>query len=254
MSERPRFITKRTPLIGGKIWCCHEKGLWVLEPGPAVFRTVAVTHNGSGGLTVYDGVPDENGSFPDYDPEDADSNGSVIFEQPAATLGSWMLDGGCNHGLTVLAAGGTEGAPAFASFVWMPHKKRVQVPPPPTEGSQDAATDYTRRTGQTVVDVVRSAAPGALMRSARLGRNGMFRLSRRTAEFYSVQVKHAGAFGVIRVLNAHDETLWMQPSAFTGSFVLGGEADGGLLVELHGGMDIAPLVNVNWREPDQARV
>jgi hypothetical protein len=258
----PRRIKKRMPPMGGKIWCLKEKGVFVLEEGPTVFRTLAVTHVGSGGLTFYDGVPDEQGRFPGYDPDDADSNGTEIHVHPGTVLGSWMLDGGCWHGLTVRATGGTEGVSSVGSIVWLPVKTRARAAVPP--GTHDAIGEpapgafvpaagplATARahpqTGQPIIDVYRSAAPGSLMRSAALTDVGLYRLARRDAEFYSCTVTHQGTYGLVRVLNGFDETLWTQLSAFTGSFVLGGGADGALLVELYAGLR-APKATVNWRE------
>jgi len=51
--------------MGGKCWLLEAKGLYVLEEGPTLFRTLACTHAGSGGIVLIDGVPDESGRFPD---------------------------------------------------------------------------------------------------------------------------------------------------------------------------------------------
>lgn len=108
-------------------------------------------------------------------------------------------------------------------------------------------------------DIYAPAAPGSLMRSMRLTMSGLWRLARRDAELYSVQIVSAGSWARARVLNAaHDpiwpspdmeEMLWYQPSTFTGSFWLGGAARGGLLVEISSNLPYeACNLTINWRE------
>ena len=62
---KPTIIDLPLPPMGGKCWLLENKGLFVLEPGPGTIRTLAVTHAGSGSIEVIDGIPDENGFFPD---------------------------------------------------------------------------------------------------------------------------------------------------------------------------------------------
>ena len=90
------------------------------------------------------------------------------------------------------------------------------------------------------------------MRSALLTANGVFRLSRRDCEFYSIMITSSGSWIAILITDGKGRPLFHQPSAFTGSFVLGGEAEGGLIVHLHG--SDPPQVTINYREPDQELV
>jgi hypothetical protein len=146
-----------TPPMGGKCWVLKSKGLFVLERGPGVLRTIACTHAGAGALEAIDGIPDENGFFPDQDmpePNVADflhtfaydgagvatpmpggydvaakayacRQGRPLYSASPTVMGSWMLDAGFLHGLTIRAAGGHEAAFVIASIVWMPVPQRV---------------------------------------------------------------------------------------------------------------------------------
>ena len=93
------------------------------------------------------------------------------------------------------------------------------------------------------------AAPGTLMRTAKVDRVGRFRLSRRSCELYSVEILSGGSWGRWRVTNGHDRELIMQPSTFTGSFWLSAAAADGLIAEV-ASIDHGANLTVNWREPD----
>ena len=128
--EKPKIILLETPPLGGKCWLLEDKGIFVLEKCSGVLRTIACTHAGSGSLAVIDGIPDENGFFPDHEmkedhPNYHMRNGRPIYRATPVVMGSWMLDAGFFHGLTLLAKGGTDSACAIASIVWMPHVQRV---------------------------------------------------------------------------------------------------------------------------------
>ena len=126
---KPTRIILNTPTIGGKIWLLDRKGMFVLEEGPGMMYTIACTHAGSGSITAYDGIPNEEGFFPDEeiadtDPDYATCNGRKIFNSNPAMMGSWMTNGGFMHGLTILAGGGMhESVALMASIVWMGAKK-----------------------------------------------------------------------------------------------------------------------------------
>ena len=111
------------PPMGGKIWLLESKGIFVLERGPGTLRTLACTHAGSGMLVAIDGVPDENGFFPEISNTPA-HNGRPIYRANPVVMGSWMLDGGFVHGLTIRAEGGNEASLAIASIVWAPVRGR----------------------------------------------------------------------------------------------------------------------------------
>lgn len=100
-------------------------------------------------------------------------------------------------------------------------------------------------------EIYAPAAPGSLMRTICVEGPGLFRLSRRDCELYSVQIVSAGAWGRARVTNGKGRKLWEQPSTFTGSFWLSAGAEAGLLVELYGD---GTNLTLNWREPDREMV
>lgn len=161
--RRPVFIDLPLPPIGGKCWVMREKGIFVLEKGAGVLRTIACTHAGAGNLEALDGIPNEQGFFADEDmsepqpptrenwrartvpggarvaPVSFDDamrrhtedmkiymrrEGRPLYSANPVVMGSWMLDGGFIHGLTLRVAGGHESASAIASIVWQPFKKR----------------------------------------------------------------------------------------------------------------------------------
>jgi len=123
--HKPQRIILPRPRMGGKIWLLDEQGVFILEEGEGIIRTIACTHAGTGTLQVFDGVPDENGFFPDEDLPETDPkyeqrNGRPIYRATPTVMGSWMQDGGFYHGLTVFHTGGHENAGCCASIVWMP--------------------------------------------------------------------------------------------------------------------------------------
>ena len=87
------------------------------------------------------------------------------------------------------------------------------------------------------------------MRCFQLTDNGVFRLARRDCSFYSIMIAGAGTCGQVVVRTGRWRIVWATPSAFTGSFVVDGACEEGLIVEAH--MDGRPLIVVNWREPDR---
>lgn len=128
----PKFIDIRhlpSPPMGGKCWLIDRKGLFLLEGGPGTLRTIACTHAGSGSFIAYDGIPGDDGLFPDeyMDPANPmwpQRNGREIYKANPVVMGSWMLDGGFLHGLTIRAAGGLDTVMAIATIVWVPFKTR----------------------------------------------------------------------------------------------------------------------------------
>lgn len=104
-----------------------------------------------------------------------------------------------------------------------------------------------------MIDLYTPAAPGVLTRARQLLEPGLFRLARRDAELYSVQIVSAGAWARIKVWNGAGRELFHQPSSFTGSFWLAGGAEGGIVVEV-AARDNGPNLVINWREADRALV
>lgn len=120
--------------MGSKIFLIEAKGIYVFEEGPAVIRSIACTHIGSGSFAIYDGVPDEGGFFPDEhirvaDPAYQTANGRRIFLFSPQVMGMWSLDGGCNHGLTCVANGGSPRTPVFITVSWIAAGKRPRAKP-----------------------------------------------------------------------------------------------------------------------------
>lgn len=115
------------PPLGAKCWVMDQKGLFVLERCPGTLRTIACAHAGSGTLEIFDGVPNDDGELPPpvmIGGEDYDGKGRQLFKANPIVMGSWMLDAGFQHGLTVRNSGGQPGTPAIASIVWLPFKKK----------------------------------------------------------------------------------------------------------------------------------
>jgi hypothetical protein len=115
------------PPLGGKCWVLDQKGQFVLERGPGTLRTIACAHAGSGSLHIFDGIPDENGELPMAMIEipGYNGNGRQLYKANPVVMGSWMLDAGFQHGLTIRAYGGQQATPCIASIVWVPFKARV---------------------------------------------------------------------------------------------------------------------------------
>lgn len=100
-----------------------------------------------------------------------------------------------------------------------------------------------------LVDLYAPSAPGSLMRSIAIMRSGVFRLARRDAELYSVQIVSSGSWARARAMHADGSPIWEQPSTFTGSFWLGAAARGALLIEIASSREHeACNLTINWRE------
>lgn len=117
-------ITLPTPKIGGKAWLLNRKGVYVLEEGPGVLRTIACTHIGSGSMVVCNGLPDARGQFPPKPQfalgEEREYVGRPLFRANPVVMGSWMMDAGFIDGLTIQADGGMDNNCAIATIVWLP--------------------------------------------------------------------------------------------------------------------------------------
>lgn len=100
-----------------------------------------------------------------------------------------------------------------------------------------------------LTDVMVPPAPGSLMRAVQLSEVGKFRISRRDAELYSVQITSAGAWGRVRVYTGAGRQVFRLNSTFPGSFWLSGGCEAGIIVDLDSAT-AAPTVTVNFRERD----
>ena len=116
------------PSVGGKAWLLNRKGVFVLEEGPGVLRTVACTHIGSGSMIIRNGLPSADGEFPpvpDFDEgEEGEYPGRPLFRANPVVMGSWMMDAGFIEGLTIQAEGGMDNNCAIATIVWLPARQR----------------------------------------------------------------------------------------------------------------------------------
>jgi len=92
---------------------------------------------------------------------------------------------------------------------------------------------------------------GSLSRSCTLGAIGIFRISRRDASLYSVQIFSGGGWARIKVMTGLGRQIFEQVSCFSGSFWLGLGCEEGIIVELYSD-DRVPTIALNWREVDQA--
>ena len=128
MRGTPTYIEIDTPALGGKTWLLQEKGLFILERGQGSFGTFACTHAGSGGITAYDGIPDENGFFPEFEGEEGSKEwwmrpGREIYRAMPVVMGSWWINGGFFHGLTIWCHGGRDTEPPIGTLVWSAARK-----------------------------------------------------------------------------------------------------------------------------------
>ncbi len=126
------------PPIGSKIACFRKFGIYVLERGPGLWRALSCTHAGSGVVSIYDGIPDEQGFFEEENltaenPRYGQENGRVIHYANPSIMGMWMYDGGFQHGLTMKIAGQHEAVAPVVTLTWIPFKPSVRKPKPEAE-------------------------------------------------------------------------------------------------------------------------
>jgi len=133
--------------MGNKIHCFREKGIYVLEEGPAMLAGMACAHAGSGGMAFYDGVPDDTGHFvtPElrepileeyenvrdyneavvkYELDSCKFNGRLIKYFQPAVMGMWQLMGGTYYGLTLKITGNAIDSPSpIITVTWQALKR-----------------------------------------------------------------------------------------------------------------------------------
>ncbi len=125
---QPVYRVKLPPAkMGSKVFLIEKKGVYVLEDGPAILRSLACTYVGTGSLVVRDGTPSDNGYFDvdkcdPYSPEYALTNGRKVYAAAPVCIGFWGLDCALVHGLTVEAAGGTKDGSVLVTVCWMEQK------------------------------------------------------------------------------------------------------------------------------------
>ena len=124
--------------MGSKCYFLEGKGIYILEEGEGTFRSLACTHVGAGSFTIFDGVCDSNGFFPEeeklkntYAPAYWTANGRKLFGFSPQCMGFWAVDGGFSHGLTAIADGGPPGMAVFITVSWVKYKPRTATPGAP---------------------------------------------------------------------------------------------------------------------------
>jgi hypothetical protein len=104
---------------------------------------------------------------------------------------------------------------------------------------------------RTVRDIYTPPAPGTLMRMVSLHKSGLYRLARRSSELYSVLIVGQGAWAKARIMTGTGRPVWEMPSAFSGSFLLLGYCEEGIIAHLHAFEQGDSLnFSVQFREPD----
>jgi hypothetical protein len=149
---RPTHVYIDEPPIGNKIFLIKQYGTYVLERSPTMWRSMACTHAGSGaGVTVYDGIPDEDGFFqkdvreivvlpPNPTKEDLEAhnnkvklmqqqelwnyNGREVYFANPACMGMWMFDGGTPRGLTIRVVGAVTATSPYITLTWVKLKEK----------------------------------------------------------------------------------------------------------------------------------
>ncbi len=124
------LIKMPTPKLGAKTYLLKKGGIYVLEPGPGALQAIAVTHAGTGSMSIYDGVPDDRGNFPDSEMLETDNgyyarNGRDVFQMSPILMGMFMLNAGLFHGLTVKCFDGQHGVSTRLTLAWVPYKSAL---------------------------------------------------------------------------------------------------------------------------------
>ncbi len=135
--DPPRRLKFQQPRIGGKYYSVTEKGMWVLEEGPGMLQMWLCTAAGSGGVFIYDGVPNDEGLFEPIGDVPGreeglkianatgrhDYNGRLIYSATPPIMQPWAMNAGFSHGLTLEITGNdprmpSEGARTVGTCVW----------------------------------------------------------------------------------------------------------------------------------------
>ncbi len=143
--DRPKIIRVPQPPIGNKFFCPPRKGIYVLEEGPGMFVGWLCTAAGSGGIFVYDGIPNEDGLFESIGdvPGQAegtriaeatgkyDFNGRIIYPAVPPIMQPWQLNAGFIYGLTLEIVGNnpvvpSSGATTIGTCTWQKHRGKAE--------------------------------------------------------------------------------------------------------------------------------
>jgi hypothetical protein len=143
----PLRIKIRQPPIGVKMHLVKEHGMFIFEEGPTTIYGLACTHPGSGGVVIYDGLPDESGFFPDVTPfhefvpenptpdqikaaqeayQEAfyNRNGRDVYYANPAVMGMWFFNGGLINGFTLVSRSDHPATAPIITLTWQPERKR----------------------------------------------------------------------------------------------------------------------------------
>lgn len=119
------------PKIGNKIFCIDRPGFFVFEKGPCTWQAMANTHQGTGCIKVWDGVPDESGFFGHHaNSQELYRNGRMVFNANPPILGMWMFAGGLDFGFTIEVSGVLNNIGPCLTVTWMPDapvKRNIQA-------------------------------------------------------------------------------------------------------------------------------
>lgn len=145
LRDPPKRVIVPQPVIGNKFFCPTEKGTWVLEESPGMFVGWLCTAAGSGGVFVYDGIPDKNGVFEaigDTPGQEEgyrrakmtgnyDFNGRIIYSAVPPIMQPWQMNAGFKYGLTLQLTGNypsifSMGAITIGSCTWQKHGGRAE--------------------------------------------------------------------------------------------------------------------------------
>ena len=112
----------------------------------------------------------------------------------------------------------------------------------------------SKRAGErnaALIDLYAPAAPGTMLRSARIRRKGLYRLSRRECVLVGTLVLAPESGVSVVIADGDGKEFFDMPNMFTGSFYLGAGCDHGLLVSVHSAHDSDSInLTLTYREID----
>lgn len=84
--------------------------------------------------------------------------------------------------------------------------------------------------------------------SVHLTSPGLWRIADKDVLWYGISITNCGACGILAVYEGSTRRLlWMQPSAFTGSFTMGAGVIGGLIIDNGYRKLVGTDITINWR-------
>ncbi len=102
-----------------------------------------------------------------------------------------------------------------------------------------------------MIDLYAPAAPGTMLRSARIRKRGEYRLSRRECVLVGILILAPESGVSVQIADGDDRIFVDFTNVFTGSFYLGAGCNHGLIVKAHSQMDSDSInITLTWRETD----